>query len=183
MIFRQISGGARHLIILLILALMLVGCSSSTLLDAIKKSGHENVKILIQDESDKVVLFLSEDGTGQPMLVLNSFSKNGSAYHYDSGTGEYGQSIDVSNKYEIVTFSKVGNYSFGAVWGGVFNYPNATTVTYSLKDQHGDVIHQSNIKITDSNIVYEKISQDILKKIDSFQYKILDHNGDMIIEH
>ena len=42
-------------------------------LDAIEKNDSKNVEILLQDDTDNVVLFLSEDYTGQPMLSLNTF--------------------------------------------------------------------------------------------------------------
>ncbi|MDN4608555.1 hypothetical protein [Sporosarcina highlanderae] len=72
----------------IILLIILGGCSSPTLKDALERNGSKNVEILFQDHTDNVVLFLNEDDTGQPMLSLNTFVRENSRYKYDSGTGE-----------------------------------------------------------------------------------------------
>ncbi|WP_217586113.1 hypothetical protein [Lentibacillus saliphilus] len=169
-------------LLFIILAMTLGGCSSATLFDAIEKNGRENVEILFQDDTDNVVLFLSEDYAGNPMLSLNTFLKEKSGYKYDSGTGEHAQSLDLSNKYEIIKVTSVGRNSFGALWGGVFNYPNAKTVSYSLKDEDGNVIYNSNVKITKTNIVYEKLPQHLYEQTQSLHYKILDDKNNVIVE-
>ena len=162
--------------LLIILSLILGGCSSPTLLDAIEKNGSKNVDILFQDETNNVVLFLNEDYTGQPLLSLNIYTKEKSRYKYSSGTGEFAVQLDLSKENEIIKFTSVGNSSFGVLWGGVFNYPNATTVNYSLRDEDGNVIYHSSVKIT-KNIVYEKLPQDIFEKNHSLYYTILDDKG------
>ena len=150
-------------------------------MDAIKKNGNINVEILFQDNIDNVVLFLNEDYTGQPVLSLNTFVEENSRYKYDSGTGEYSQNIDL-NESEIINVSSVGNSSISALWGGVINYPNANTVSYSLKDEDGNVIYNSSVKISGTNIVYEKLSPDIYEQTHSLHYKILDDKGNVIVE-
>ncbi|WNF35252.1 hypothetical protein RJD24_12330 [Bacillaceae bacterium IKA-2] len=167
--------------ILIILTITLGGCSSPTLLDAIEKNGSRSVEILFQDEIDKVVIFLNEDFTGQPLLSLNTFFKENSRYKYDSGTGEYAQNINLSDEDEIIIVRSVGNSSFGAVWGYV-NYPNANTVIFSLEDEDGTVIYTSRIEITETNIVYEKLQLDIFEQTNSLYYKILDNEDNVIVE-
>ncbi|MFC5602797.1 hypothetical protein [Sporosarcina koreensis] len=163
-----------HLLLILLLTL-LAGCSSASLLDAINKEGRINVEILFQDDIDKVVIFLNEDDAGQPMLSLNTFTKEDSRYRYNSGTGEHAQIVDLTNQYEIIKITPVGHSSIIALWGGVFNYPNATTVSYVLKDDEDNEIYSSEVKITD-NIVYEKLPDGIYEKAESFHYKTLDGN-------
>lgn len=167
---------------LILFVILLGGCSASTLDDAIKNSGRESVDILYQDDNDKIVLFLEKDFSGQPMLCLNVFTKVDSRYEYDAGTGEHAQNIDLSNKYEFVKATLVGNSSIGALWGGVFNYPNAKTVKYSLKDENENVIFTSSVEIIDKNIVYEKIPQEIYEKFETLQYEILDAENNVIVE-
>jgi hypothetical protein len=169
-----------HSVILFVI--LLGGCSSSTLVDTIKKTGRENIEILYQDDNDKVVLFLDKDFTGQPMLCLNNFSKENSKYEYDAGTGESAHNIDLSSKYEFVTVTSVGNSTIGAIWGGIFNYPNANIVEYTLKDEDGNVIHNSSVEITDKNIVYVKLPQEIYAKFETLHYKILDDENKVIVE-
>lgn len=166
----------------IILFFSLGGCSSPTLLDAIEKNGSENVEILFQDDDDQIVLFLNEDFTGQPMLSLNTYTKENSRYNYDSGTGEHAQGIDLSKEYEIIRVTSVGRSSIGAVWGGVFNYPNAETVNYTLEDEEGNVLYNSSLQITETNIVYEKIPQDVYEQTHSIRYKILDDEENVIVE-
>jgi hypothetical protein len=172
----------RLIYLLLIIFIILGGCASPTLIDAIGKSGIENVEVLFEDDNDNVVLFLSEDYTGKPMLILNTYTMENSRYKYNSGTGGYAQSIDLSGKYEIVRVTSVGNSSFGALWGGVFNYPNADTVSYSLEDKNGNVLYTSSAEITETNIVYEKLPQDIYDKTDKLHYKISDDKNNVIVE-
>ena len=162
--------------------ILIGGCSASTLADAIEKTGREGIEILYKDDNDKVVLFLDKDFTGQPMLCLNTFTKVDSRYEYDAGTGEHAQNIDLPNKYEIVKITMVGNSSIGALWGGVFNYPNAKTVKYSLKDKDGNVILTSSVEITDKDIVYEKIPQEIYGKYETLHYEILDAENNLVVE-
>lgn len=169
-------------LLLIILSITLGGCSSPTLMEAIEKNGSKSIEILFQDDTDNVVLFLNEDYTGQSMLSLNTFFKEHSGYKYDSGTGEHAQNVDLSNKYEIIRVTSVGKNLFGALWGGVFNYPKATTVSYSLKDEDGNAIYNSSVKITKTNIVYEKLPQDIYEQTHSLQYKILDEKDNVIVE-
>jgi hypothetical protein len=172
----------KKLIYLCFLLFILGGCSSATLLDAIEKKRDQNVEILYQDEVDKVVLFLTEDFTGQPMLSLNTFSKENSRYKYDAGTGEHGQSLDLSSEYEIVKVSSVGNSSIGAVWGYIYNYPNAETVSYTLEDAKGNVIYTSDVEISEENFVYEKLPVHIFEMTHSLKYKILDSENNVIAE-
>ncbi|WP_088102859.1 hypothetical protein [Halalkalibacter urbisdiaboli] len=167
--------------LLLIIFIILGGCSSPTLIDAIGKK-TSIVEVLFEDDNDNVVLFLSEDYTGKPMLVLNTYTMENSRYKYNPGTGGDAQSIDLSGKYEIVRVTSVGNSSFGALWGGVFNYPNAATVSYSLEDKNGNVLYTSNVEITETNIVYEKLSQEIYDKTATLHYKILDDKNNVIVE-
>ena len=169
-------------LLVIILSIIFGGCSSPTLMDAIEKNGSKNVEILFQDNTDNVLLFLNKEYTGQPMLILNTFVKENSRYKYDSGTGEYSQGIDLSNEYEIINVTSVGNSSISALWGGVFNYPNANTVSYSLKDEDGKVIYNSSVKITGTNIVYEKLPLDIYEQTHSLHYKILDDKDNVIVE-
>lgn len=173
----------RFLYLLLILIITLItGCSSTSLLDAIEKEGRINVEILFQDNIDKVVIFLNEDYTGQPMLSLNTYSMENSRYRYESGTGEHAQNIDLKNEYEIVNVTAVGNSSIGAIWGGVFNYPNATTVSYILKNDKDKEIYNSEVKISENNIVYDKLPVGIYEQADSIHYKILDKENNVIVE-
>jgi hypothetical protein len=151
-------------------------------LEAINKEDRGNVEILFQDDIDKVVLFLSEDYSGQPMLSLNSFTLDDSRYRYESGTGEHAQSIDLENQYEIIRVTKVGNSSIKALWGGVFNYPDATSVSYSLKDDEDNEIYNSKVNITENNIVYEKLPDGIYEQTYSLHYKILDEKNNVIVE-
>ena len=167
--------------LLIILSIIIGGCSTPTLLDAIVKNGSKNVEILFQDETNTVVLFLNEDNTGQPLLSLNTFSKEKSRYKY-SIDGERAQGIDLANEYEIIKVTTVGNSSFGALWGGVFNYPNANTLSYSLRDEDGNVIFNSSVKITEKNIVFEKLPQNIFETHHSLYYMILDDKGNVIFD-
>lgn len=169
-------------LLVILLSIIVGGCSSPTLMDAIEKNGNRNTEILFQDTTDNVVLFLNEDYTGQPMLSLNTFIKENSGYKYDSGTGEYSHHIDLSNEYEIINVSLVGNSSISALWGGVFNYHNASTVGYSLKDEDGNLIYNSSVQITGTNIVYEKLPLDIYERTHSLHYKILDDKDNVIFE-
>ncbi|QHS23708.1 hypothetical protein GWK91_12425 [Virgibacillus sp. MSP4-1] len=171
----------RFIYSLLILVIFLGGCSSATLLDAIEESGRENTEILFKDNNDDVVIFLSEDYTGQPMLSLNTFSADDSRYEYNSGSGEHSSDIDTSKKFEKIRVTSVGNSSFGALWGAVF-LPNAETVNYSLEDGNGDVIYTSSIKISEKNIVYQKLSKDIYNNTKRLHYKILDDQNDVLVE-
>jgi hypothetical protein len=168
--------------LLTVFAVILGGCSSTSLIDAIEKSGTQNVEILFQDDSDNVVLFLNEDDSGQPMLSLNTYSKDSSRFKYDSGTGEHAQRIELTDKYEIIRVTSVGRSSFGALWGGIFNYPNAVAVSYTLEDLNGNEIYKSQVELTETNIVYEKLPEEILEQMDSLHYKILDATGDIIVE-
>lgn len=167
--------------LLILLLTLLAGCSYASLSDAIDKEGRINVEILLQDDRDKVVIFLSEDYTGQPMLSLNTFTKEDSRYRYNAGTGEFAQNIDITNQFEIIKVTPVGHSSIIAVWGGVFNYPNATTVSYVLKDVEDNEIYRSKVEITD-NIVYEKLPDGIYEQAESFHYKILDGKNNVIVE-
>lgn len=162
--------------------LLLTGCSSTSLLDAIEKEGRGNVEILFQDDIDKVVIFLNESDTGQPMLSLNTFTMEGSRYSYDSGTGEHAQNVDIKNQYEIIKVTPVGHSSIIALWGGVFNFPNATTVSYVLKDDEDNEIYHSEVKIAENNIVYEKLPDGVYEQTVSFHYKILDKENNIIVE-
>lgn len=166
----------------IILSIILGGCSSTTLMDAIEKNGSKNVEILFQDNTDNVVLFLNEDYTGQPILSLNTFIKENSRYKYDSGTGESSQRLDLSNEYEIINVTSFGNSSISALCGVVFNYPNANKVSYSLKDEDGNVIYNSSVNITRTNIVYEKLPLEIYEQTHSLHYKILDDKDNVIVE-
>ncbi|MDW0117221.1 hypothetical protein QTL97_09755 [Sporosarcina thermotolerans] len=171
----------RFLYLLLILLLfVLAGCSSASLSDAIDKDGRINVEILFQDDIDKVVLFLNEDYSGQPMLSLNTFTKEDSRYIYNAG-GEFAQNVNITNQFKIIKLTPVGHSSIIALWGGVFNYPNATTVSYVLKDDEDNEIYRSKVKITD-NIVYEKLPDGIYEQAKSFHYKILDGKNNVIVE-
>ncbi|RFB11431.1 hypothetical protein DZB84_21125 [Bacillus sp. HNG] len=161
--------------LLFFMFVFLAGCSSSTLKDAIRKNGNMNVDVLFQDEYDKVVIFYNEDNTGQPFLSINTFSKDYLGYKYDSGTGEYTQGLNI-------TVSTVGNSEFGAFWGGVFDYPNAHSVRYILKDENENNIYESTINITEKDVVYEKLNHDIYNKIHSLHYQILDADGKVLYE-
>lgn len=86
----------------ILLFILITGCSSASLLEAIEKDGRGNVEILFQDHQDNVVIFLNEDFTGQPMLSLNTYSMKNSTYRYES-SGEHAQNIDLNNQYEIIT--------------------------------------------------------------------------------
>lgn len=172
----------RFLSLLLILVTLLVGCSSSSLLSAIKKEGRKNVNVLFQDDIDQVVIFLSEDDTGQSMLSLNTYSMANSRYRYASGTGEIAQNIDLKDQYEIVSISTVGNSSVKALWGVVINYPDATTVSYILKDVEDNEIYKSEVKIKKKNVVYEKLPAVIYEQTESIHYKILDGENNVLVE-
>ncbi|MRG86016.1 hypothetical protein GH754_06685 [Salinibacillus xinjiangensis] len=161
--------------------IFLGGCSPATLLDAIEESGREHTEILFEDNNDNVVIFLSEDYTGQPMLSINTFSVDDSGYKYNSGSGEHSSDIDTSKIFEKIRVTSVGNNSFGALWGTVF-LPNAETVNYSLEDENGDVIYTSSIEISEKNSVYQKLPEDIYDHTKRLHYKILDDHNDVLVE-
>ncbi|MRG87599.1 hypothetical protein [Salinibacillus xinjiangensis] len=56
--------------------LLLVGCYSPSLEEAINKKGYENVEVLFQDDTDKIVIFSSRNKPNQTLHTLNSISKN-----------------------------------------------------------------------------------------------------------
>ncbi|TFB13466.1 hypothetical protein E3U55_15955 [Filobacillus milosensis] len=141
-----------------------------------------NIKILYQDDVDEIVLFLTEDYTGQPMLCLNTFTKEDSSYKYDHGTGGHCQNLDLSNKYEIVNVTSVGNSSNSAVWGYLHNYPDAETVSYTLEDEKGNIIYSSEIEIAKENFIFEQLPVDIFERTHSHHYKVLDKESNTIIE-
>ncbi|WP_223701654.1 hypothetical protein [Sutcliffiella deserti] len=172
----------KGLIWLSILIFTLVGCSSPTLQEAIEKNHDQKVEILYQDDVDEVVLFMTEDYTGEPLLCLNTFTKENSGYKYNAGTGEHGQSVDLSSEYEIIKVSSVGDRSIGAIWGYFYDYPNAESVSYTLEDEQGNVIYTSDVEISEANSVYEKVPYAILEMTHNLYYQILDSENNVIVE-
>ncbi|WP_138420881.1 hypothetical protein [Aquibacillus sediminis] len=165
----------------LIFILILGGCSSSTLHEAIQKTDRENVKILVQDDSDNIVVFLNEDYTGQPMMSLNTFSEKNGSYSYNFN-GEYSKNVDLKGKYEFVRASQVGNSSNSVIWGGIFNYPDADIVTYSLSDEKGNTLYESSVGLNEENIVFQQLPHNIYEKSEEFHYKVLNNECNVIIE-
>ena len=165
-------------LLLILLITLLAGCSSASLLGAIEKEGYSNVQILFQDDTDHVVIFLNEGDSGQQFLSLNTYSMENSWYRYN-GNGVFSQMVDISNKHENIRVNTVGNSSIVAIWGGVFNYPNATTVSYILKDKEGNEIYNSEVNI-ENNTVYEKLPASIYEQMESYYYKIIDGKNNVI---
>lgn len=158
-------------------------CSSPTLLDAIEDEGHKNVDILLQEEGEHIVVFLSGDKEDNRMISLNTYQKKRNGYIY-SANGEYAKNIDHKMKEDYVTVSTVGNTQTLVLWGYVLNIPNADTLAYTLSDEDGSSIFESKAKFNENFVVLEHISPDEIdpNAFNQLSYKVLDKNGDVLIE-
>lgn len=170
---------AAYLLFALVFAL--AGCSSSTLLEAIEKTGRESVEVLIQDDNDEIVVFLSEDYEGHSKISLDDFSLENGRYEYDTN-GEFAKNVDLTEKNEFVKVSRVGVSSNAVIWGSVFNYPDVAKMSYTLLDDKENVLYESNVDVNEQNIMLQKLPNGIYEEVEYIQYQILDEEENIIIE-
>lgn len=162
--------------------ILLVGCSYSSLEEAINEKGYKNVEVLFQDYTDKIVIFSSQNKSNETLLTMNTFSKNERKYKYETGTGEFSKNIDIEDKNEFLKVNQVANSSNAIVWGAVFNYGDAEKISYTLLDLNDNILHESTLVISENNIVTEKLAKGMYDKVEEIHYQVLDNAENVIAE-
>ncbi|SHG18484.1 hypothetical protein [Ornithinibacillus halophilus] len=173
-------------LLLLVLLILMSGCSSSSLEEAVRNSGydHDQPDILYQDDENGIVIFLTKNSQDEYMIVQSTYKKTLFDNFKVDSNNNYGVIVDISNRYEFITLDAIGNESDNPkhlVWGGVYQYPGAEVVNYSVISEDGDEIYSSSVEINSKHVFVDFLQDDsYISGAEKVYYEVLDNEGNIL---
>lgn len=170
---------------LLLFLFFVTGCSSGTLEEAIMSSGfeHEQPDILYQNDEDGIVIFLTKNVDDEYMIVQSTYSKTFGNFYKVNKERDDGVVVDISNPFEFISLDEIdgSDHSIHIVWGGVFRYPGAEEVHYSVIDEDGDKFYESTVEINSNHVFVDLLNHDLsLTGTEKLMYEVLDQEGNVL---
>ncbi|MBC5636491.1 hypothetical protein H8S33_06600 [Ornithinibacillus sp. BX22] len=175
------------LAILVFIVVVLVGCSSQTLYDAISKSEfgkYDKPEILYQNDDVGVVIFLSKDSNGDFYIYRTTYELTKfNRYELDK-TEMFTVAVDIGRKSEFVHLDTIGENTdepINFVWGGIFHYPKAEHVTYKITDGDG-TLHENQVEINNKHIFVDLLPEEF-EDTYSITFDVIDRDGNVLFSY
>jgi hypothetical protein len=174
------------LAVLLLLIIVLAGCSEQTLQDAISSSAYgdyDKPEILYRNDDIGVVIFLTKDENNEFVLCRSTYEKNRfNRYDLRETDNDYSISVDIGRKSEFITVDTIDKDSdnpLHLVWGSIFHHPGAEQVVYKVHNQQGDRLYENKVEINNKHIFVDIVPEQVTNSY-AISFDIVDQEGNIV---
>ncbi|WP_096273528.1 hypothetical protein [Paucisalibacillus globulus] len=179
----------RKLLSILVVAAVVVlsGCSSQTLQDAISSSEYgkyDKPEILYHNDEVGVVIFLTKDNKGDFIICRSSYEKNNFNRYVLDTEDDYIMTVDIGNKLEFIQLDTIGantDNSLNIVWGGVFHYPNAEQIAYKVHSGN-EMVVENLVDINKKHVFVDVLTSEVTDS-HTVTFDVVDKEGNILFSY